>query len=92
MTNEQKEIIMRLRVEGHGYTAVANIVGLPKDTVKSFCRRNGLAGQSPHFSPRRKASAVRSVERRSKAGRVPSPEDFALRHAGRHGGMLTSIM
>lgn len=46
MTKEQKDIITRLRAEGHGYTAIANQIGLPKDTVKSFCRRSGLAGQS----------------------------------------------
>lgn len=45
MTEEQKKQIIRLRKEGFGYTAVANKVGISKDTVKSFCRRNGLAGE-----------------------------------------------
>ena len=45
MTDEQKQQIIRLRKEGFGYTAVANKVGISKDTVKSFCRRNGLAGE-----------------------------------------------
>ena len=45
MTEEQKKQIMRLRKKGCGYTAVANKVGISKDTVKSFCRRNGLAGE-----------------------------------------------
>ena len=45
MTDEQKQQIIRLRKKGCGYTAVANKVGISKDTVKSFCRRNGLAGE-----------------------------------------------
>ncbi len=45
MTEEQKNQIISLRKEGCGYTAVANRIGISKDTVKSFCRRNGLAGK-----------------------------------------------
>ena len=45
MTEEQKQQVIRLRKEGCGYTAVAHNVGVSKDTVKSFCRRNGLAGK-----------------------------------------------
>ena len=45
MTDRQKQQIIRFRKEGFGYTAVANKVGISKDTVKSFCRRNGLAGE-----------------------------------------------
>jgi len=45
MTDEQKIEIMSLRREGFGYTAVAKRMGISKDTVKSFCRRNGLAGR-----------------------------------------------
>ncbi len=44
MTDEQKEKITALRREGSGYTAIANSLGISKDTVKSFCRRNGLTG------------------------------------------------
>lgn len=46
MTTEQKEIITRLRKDGQGYTAIANTVGIPKETVKSFCRRSNLGGSS----------------------------------------------
>ncbi|MCI9081819.1 MAG: RNA polymerase subunit sigma-70 [Lachnospiraceae bacterium] len=45
MTDGQKTQITLLRQEGLGYTAVAKKTGLPKDTVKSFCRRNGLTGK-----------------------------------------------
>ncbi len=45
MTEKQKQQITHLRKNGCGYTVVANKVGISKDTVKSFCRRNGLAGE-----------------------------------------------
>ncbi len=45
MTDEQKTKIISLRREGLGYTAVAKRIGISKDTVKSFCRRNGLTGE-----------------------------------------------
>ena len=40
MTSEQKEQIMRLRGKGRGYTEIAKSLGISKNTVKSFCRRN----------------------------------------------------
>ena len=45
MTNEQREKITALRHQGFGYTAVANSVGLSKDSVKAYCRSHGLAGE-----------------------------------------------
>ena len=44
MTTEQKTQIFTLRAQGYGYTSIAKAVELKKDTVKSFCRRNGVAG------------------------------------------------
>ena len=44
MTNEQRERITALRHQGHGYTTIANAVGLSKDSVKAFCRNHGRAG------------------------------------------------
>ncbi len=46
MTEEQKLQIIRFRNEGYGYTAVADKLGISKDTVKSFCRRNGQNGKA----------------------------------------------
>lgn len=40
MTNEQKERITALRRTGHGYKMIATSLGLPADTVKSWCRRH----------------------------------------------------
>lgn len=42
VTDEQKEKIIRFRKQGRGYTDIGKELGVPKDTVKSFCRRNGL--------------------------------------------------
>ncbi|MDO4301293.1 MAG: RNA polymerase subunit sigma-70 [Clostridia bacterium] len=42
MTNEQKEKIIRFRNMGHGYAEIGREIGVSKDTVKSYCRRNGL--------------------------------------------------
>ena len=42
MTNEQKEKIIRFRRQGRGYADIGRELGISKDTVKSFCRRNGL--------------------------------------------------
>ena len=42
VTGEQKEKIIRFRSMGRGYADIGKELGIPKDTVKSFCRRNGL--------------------------------------------------
>lgn len=42
MTNEQKSTIMRLRSEGCKYAAIAEVVGLSINTVKSYCRRQSI--------------------------------------------------
>ena len=44
MTREQKQQIVNLRKQGCGYAAIAKTVALSINTVKSFCRRNGLNG------------------------------------------------
>lgn len=42
MTNDQKEKIIRFRRRGYGYADIGRKLDISKDTVKSFCRRNGL--------------------------------------------------
>ena len=44
MTLEQKNEIIRLRKQDVGYTAIATQLGISKDTVKSFCKRNNIGG------------------------------------------------
>ncbi len=42
MTRGEKLLIAQYRAQGMGYTAIAGALGLPKNTVKSFCQRSGL--------------------------------------------------
>lgn len=44
MTRKEKESVRFLRGEGYGYLAIATRLGISLNTVKSFCRRNGLGG------------------------------------------------
>lgn len=46
MTNEQKTRVTAMRKAGIGYTKIAQETGISENTVKSFCRRNGLTGKS----------------------------------------------
>ena len=45
MTQDQKTQIITMRGEGYGYAAIAQVLSIPKNTIKTFCNRNGLAGQ-----------------------------------------------
>ena len=45
MTDLQKEKISEMRSKGCGYKAIADLLGIGKDTVKSYCRRNKLSGE-----------------------------------------------
>lgn len=42
MTNEQKQKIAELRSSGISYAKIGEAVGLNKDTVKTYCRRNNI--------------------------------------------------
>lgn len=42
MTPEEKTKIITLRKAGLGYQPIAEILGMKENTVKTFCRRNGL--------------------------------------------------
>lgn len=42
ITNEQKEAITRLRLDGWGYDRISKRLEIKENTVKSFCRRHGL--------------------------------------------------
>lgn len=47
ITKEQKERIRALRCQGLGYTKVARLVGISENTIKSYCRRNGISRENP---------------------------------------------
>ena len=44
MTKEQRSQIIDQRKQGCGYATIAKSVAVSINTIKSFCRRNGLAG------------------------------------------------
>lgn len=46
MTNKEKEIIRELGMQGLGYGKVAERSGIKLETVKSYCRRHGLRGNT----------------------------------------------
>lgn len=44
MTNEQKSAIANLRGKGCGYKKIGQMLGINENTVKTYCKRHGLAG------------------------------------------------
>jgi endogenous inhibitor of DNA gyrase (YacG/DUF329 family) len=52
MNDRQKDQITRMRANGAGYRTIAGKLGISANTVKSYCRRNGLGGVA---KPKRKA-------------------------------------
>lgn len=44
MTGEQKESIHQMRAEKFSYSQIATSLGISLNTIKSYCRRNGLHG------------------------------------------------
>ena len=46
MTQEQKNTIIKMRSKGHSYAVIADALDVSKNTVKTFCNRNGLGGST----------------------------------------------
>lgn len=44
MTDQQKITIDKMRDGGNSYAAIANALGLSRNTVKSYCQRRGIGG------------------------------------------------
>ena len=44
MTDEQRTAVTGYRRSGYGYKKISQITGICESTVKTYCRRNGLAG------------------------------------------------
>ena len=45
LTDAQKEAIREFRAAGLGYKAIAEKLSLSRETVRSFCSRNGVAAK-----------------------------------------------
>jgi len=41
LIDEEKEKIRELRLKGMGYKGIAVLLGLTRDCVRGFCKRNG---------------------------------------------------
>ena len=54
MTIIQKRQVAYLREQGESYTAIAAATGASENTVKSYCRRNGLSSEA--LAQRKQAS------------------------------------
>lgn len=46
MTDLQKKQIIALRKEQATYTTISDVLGIPVNTIKTFCRRNGITAES----------------------------------------------
>lgn len=44
MTQEEKQQIYQLRLDGGGYKAIAKVLHINRDTVKAYCKRHHLNG------------------------------------------------
>lgn len=50
MTNSQKEKIREMRSQGISYVKIGEALGISDNTVRSFCRRNGLGDSSKNVA------------------------------------------
>ena len=46
MTNAQKEQVKTMRNKGESYAAIAEMLGAPLNTIKSYCLRNNLGNEA----------------------------------------------
>lgn len=46
MTEYEKQKIYEMRLDGSGYKAIGVVLGLSRDSVRSYCKRIGLDGDS----------------------------------------------
>lgn len=51
MTEEQKSFIEEHRRLGEGYKVIGKLMGISENTIKTYCRRNGLGGNLAQSKP-----------------------------------------
>ena len=44
MTNEERLTVDRYRRSGIGYKKISQLTGISENTIKSYCKRNGMGG------------------------------------------------
>lgn len=47
MTDLQKQQIVAMRSQNATYTTISDALGIPVNTIKTFCRRNGMTAATP---------------------------------------------
>lgn len=51
MTEKEKAKVIEYRTLGFGYKKISRMTGVSVNTIKGFCRRNGMAGQAREEKP-----------------------------------------
>ena len=59
MTEAQKKMIREYRLKGVGYRAIGSRLGIPRDTVRDYCKQHGLFGSA-------EVAALNAAERMGK--------------------------
>ena len=80
-----KSKIAYMRQAGQGYAAIARVLDVPVNTVKTFCRRNGLTGDRRDMYPKKKSNSSRTIDLlyRKNRGNTTVPEgDESLENTG----------
>ena len=71
MNDTQRSEIKRLREVGCGYTAIAQTLSLPANTIKTYCKRNGLGGMRAVKDPHDPLLGTSSTENKDcRTGRI----------------------
>lgn len=58
MTDAQKDRIRQMKADGFGYIRIARELGILENTVKSFCRREGLNAAEAETLPAPKGACL----------------------------------
>ena len=51
MNDMQRKQIKDLRAKGYGYGRISQILGISTNTIKTFCKRNGMGGVADNQTP-----------------------------------------
>ncbi len=94
MTDTQRMQIKELRLAGYGYKKIAQALGLSVDTVKSYCRKNNLAGVmagNPTSSANEKTYCKKCGKELLQKTKSKRSYCFVIANADKPGGILTQM-
>ena len=85
MTNQQRNQIRTMRLQGVGYVKIGKILGISDNTVRSFCRRNGLGDKSKNaVACKQCGKLIKIIPKQKPKSSAPIPVEI-------HGGTNTGI-